>query len=110
MKLIYLNDGSAVKVDDADYAWLSRHKWYAKSSAYNVYACRHTTVNGRGVTFRMHREIMKCPENKEIDHIDGDTLNNQKANLDIVDKQTNLWRKNAPLFQPNNKGPLTQPQ
>lgn len=110
MKIIYLNNGSTVKVDSRDYAWLNKHKWYAKQSAYKIYVCRHTTVNGKGVTYRMHREIMQCPEGKEVDHIDGDTLNNQRSNLEIVDKRTNIFREQHPLFRPNNHNNLTNPE
>jgi hypothetical protein len=108
MKYIYLNDGSAVKVDDADYAWLNKHKWTARQSAYNVYACRNVHPQGKNHTIRMHREIMQCPKDKEIDHRDGDTLNNQRANLEIVDKSTNIFREQRQLFRPNSHKPLTE--
>jgi hypothetical protein len=102
MKLIYLNTGETVKVDDADYDWLSKHKWYAKASAYNVYACRSSYNNGRRETICMAREIMQCPKGKEVDHINGDTLDNRRENLEIVTKSENIFREQLPLFRPNN--------
>jgi 5-methylcytosine-specific restriction endonuclease McrBC regulatory subunit McrC len=102
MKIIYLTNGGEVKVDDADFAWLNKYKWYAKSSAYNVYACRNHYDHGQKGTIRMHREITQCPDNMEIDHVDGDPLNNQRANLQIVSKKINIFREHAPLFRPNN--------
>lgn len=56
----------------------------------------------------MHREIMNCPEGKEVDHIDGDTFNNQRANLRIVDKSVNIFYEQRPLFRPNNHSKPTQ--
>lgn len=102
MKIIYLNTFDAVIVDDQDYARLSHWKWQAKVSAYCVYACRSYYRNGKRGTIRMHREIMNCPEGKEVDHIDGDTFNNQRANLRIVDKSVNIFNEQRPLFRPNN--------
>lgn len=108
MKLIYLNTGESVKVDDSDYAWLSSWNWYAKSSAYSVYACRSFYRHGKKGTIRMHREIMNCPEGKEVDHIDGDTFNNQRSNLQIVDKTVNIFYEQRPLFRPNNHSKATK--
>lgn len=45
---------------------------------------------------------MNCPSNKEVDHIDGDTFNNQRSNLEIVDKRENIFREQHPLFRPNS--------
>lgn len=106
MKLIYLNTGEVVKVDDLDYDWLNRHKWYLKSSAYKVYACRNGIINGNRTTLRMHRVIMNCPPDKEVDHKDGDTFNNQRENLEIVNKRENCFREQYPLFRPKNHNPL----
>lgn len=107
MKLIYLKDGSYVKVDDADYAWLSQFKWYAKSSAYKIYPCRSAWINCHSQTIRMDREIMQCPEGMEVDHIDNDTFNAQRVNLEIVTKHENIFRDQLPLFRPDNHNDLT---
>jgi hypothetical protein len=107
MKLIYLNTFETVKVDDADYAWLSRWRWQAKQSAYSIYACRSYYRQGKRGTIRMHREIMNCPEGKEVDHIDGDTFNNQRSNLQIVDKSVNIFYEQRPLFRPGQIPKLT---
>jgi hypothetical protein len=46
----------------------------------------------RMVTF-YHRYILDCPEDKVVDHIDGNTLNNRKSNLRVASQQQNCWNK-----------------
>lgn len=102
MMIILLNNGYITLVDDADFKWLIQWKWYAKPSAYIIYACRSCRNNGHPITIRMHRFIMSCPADMEVDHKDGDSLNNQRSNLEIVKKSENIFREQRPLFRPNN--------
>jgi hypothetical protein len=37
----------------------------------------------------MHRFVMNCPAGMEVDHMDGNGLNNQKANLRICTRRQN---------------------
>jgi hypothetical protein len=102
MMLILLNNGYVTQVDDADFKWLNARKWYAKMAAYTLYVCRSERINGVVHTIRMHRLITNCPDNMEVDHKDGDSFNNQRSNLEIVKKSENLFRRQCPLFRPNN--------
>ncbi len=74
MKEIKLTRGKVALVDDEDFIWLNHHNWHAVWDYSNWYAVRH-----RGI--RMHREIMKAEKGQEVDHKDGNGLNNQKENL-----------------------------
>jgi len=72
-------------VDDEDYDYLNQWNWsYSKG-----YACRSIVLKKKREIVRMHRLIMKAPDNLEIDHIDHNGLNNQKLNLRIVTRKEN---------------------
>lgn len=45
----------------------------------------------RGLTF--HRFIMDAPKGMDVDHIDGDTMNNRKENLRICTRQQNSMNR-----------------
>lgn len=83
MKEIKLaNNRGITLVDDEDYDWLNQYKWQLTDTGYAKMALKSKTK-------RMHRFIMKEPEDLLIDHIDGNKLNNQKSNLRVVNKSQN---------------------
>lgn len=83
MREIYLGDGLSAKVSDVDYDWITQHKWrpFWGSAGGKPYAVRSNN-GGRGSVF-MHRKVTRCPGGYQVDHDDGDGLNNQRPNLKI---------------------------
>lgn len=77
MKTIPLTQEQYALVDDEDYASLSKFKWHAKRRLHTFYAKRR---EGRK-RLSMHRVIMQAAPGIEIDHEDGNGLNNQRYNL-----------------------------
>jgi hypothetical protein len=91
MKEIKLTQGKVALVDDGDYDRLTQHKWCARK-AHNTYYARRASREKPGPFYIiMHREIKCAPHGLEIDHIDGDGLNNQKENLRLCVHKENLW-------------------
>jgi len=82
MKKIPLSQGKVAIVDDEDFDWISKFKWcVALGNKQKPYAIRGRYKNGTHLTIRMHREILDTPKGIEGDHINGDTLDNRRANL-----------------------------
>lgn len=80
MKTIMLSNGKGCMVDDDDYEYLNQFQWHeAKNRRKTTYA-RRRKYNQNNLL--MHRVIMN-PEKFQVDHIDGNGLNNQKSNLRI---------------------------
>ena len=72
-------------VDAADFEWLNRFRWHATGTNGRYYAA--TVINGKSVS--MHRLIMKPPAGRVVDHIDGNGLNNRRANLRVCTRRQN---------------------
>lgn len=105
MKLISLTRGYFTKVDDEDYERLNEHKWHYKSDYKTIdggYAVRTVVIRGKKICITMHRLLIESEKNMEIDHIDGNRLNNQKYNLRVVSRSDNM--KNKKIYKNNTSG------
>lgn len=76
VRTIPLSNGGEAIVDAADYDWLSRWKWKRHR---NGYVCRSSPGGKRLIL--MHRQIMDAPRGIEVDHHNGNRLDNRRANL-----------------------------
>lgn len=91
-------------VDDADYDWLARFRWYARVGRNGSrYASRTVSVplaagGRRHVSREMQRDILdpdwRLARSVKSDHRNGDTLDNQRHNLRLsTDVQSNRNRR-----------------
>jgi len=78
IRYIPLTQGKYAIVDAEDYEWLSQYKWHAVRDNNTFYA-RRTLGNGRHIT--MHRQIMQPAEGEVTDHMNGNGLDNRRANM-----------------------------
>lgn len=97
-ELISLTRGYFAIVDKEDVPKVKRHKWHVQEGRGTPYA--HTTINGK--TLSMHRYLMGGDNNKEIDHINRDGLDNRKSNLRYSTKSQN--RANVGIRKDNTSG------
>lgn len=98
--LIPLSNGLFAIVDSCDFEAVSRFKWQAlydpKSGTW--YAKR----SDHGRTIRMHREILNAPQGVEVDHRDGNGLNNSRSNIRLATRSQNLCNRRK--FKNNTSG------
>lgn len=91
MKTIPLTQGQVALVDDGDYESLSKWKWcFSKKPKGRMkgYAVRWNPLKRRN-SF-MHREILDPGDGKEIDHVNGNGLDNQRCNLRKCSRLENM--------------------
>lgn len=83
-----LANGASFLVDDEDVRFVLSVGW-AASGGEARYVGRCVKRNGKWTTEYLHRVIARAPEGTEVDHINGDTLDNRRSNLRIVSRGEN---------------------
>jgi hypothetical protein len=90
-KQIKLTKGMTAIVDDEDYERLSSFKWFFMG---NKYAARNIRCdNGKQRPLWMHREIINASEGMQVDHINGNKLDNRRENLRLCTQSQNLGNR-----------------
>lgn len=90
MKRIKLTQNKFTIVDDSDYEWLNQYKWYFSQQRGSGYSHRTPFINGKKKMVSMHRFILGVENNMEVDHINGNGLDNRRSNLRISTHQQNI--------------------
>lgn len=101
---IFLTQNKIALIDDTDYEVVRHYHWYTRKTPHNYYAVTHSYRGGKRTTLAMHQLIMPCNAGQQIDHIDGNGLNNQKANLRICTHQENNWNRHYTYGTSKYKG------
>lgn len=77
-----LTRGYEAVIDAADAAEVGCHNWHVLlNPGKPTYAMRTQKRDGIKQTIRMHRALLPTGEGIEVDHRDGDGLNNRRSNL-----------------------------
>jgi hypothetical protein len=97
VKRIPLTQGKYAIVDDDVYLWASQWRWHADKGHSVYYAVRREAGTRKWI--RLHREIMNAPDGVDVDHKDGDGLNNLRKNLRFC---TNAQNQRNRGVQSNN--------
>ncbi len=96
-KIFFFNTNNYTIIDSEDYERVKQHCWYEREG-YVKARCRD--ISSKRVS--LHRLILNPSGNKEVDHVDGDKLNNKKGNLRECTRAENT--KNKGLAKNNKTG------
>lgn len=103
MTEVVLVSGRDVLVDDEGLALLRGGGWIVKINNGNPYVGRNIHDGRRVVRHEvLHRILMRCPDDRMVDHINGNTLDNRRVNLRICDHAENM--KNRRIHSNNRSG------
>ena len=83
MKKIKLTQGKWAIVDNADFPWVNRRRWYY---AHGFGACANRPKHERDALklskkLIMHRYILNAPDHLQVDHANGNNLDNRRKNI-----------------------------
>ncbi|SRR6266487_400137 len=94
--------GYKVLIDDEDLDYVSSRNWYiCQPRKGNVESPIYVRESLNTSSF-MHRMITNCPKGMEVDHINGNGLDNRKVNLRICTHHENSL--NSKLSRRNTSG------
>lgn len=100
-KFILLTKDRYAIVDDEDYDFLSQWKWHINTG----YAARMSPlVNKKRSVILMHRIIMSASDDKHVDHINGNRLDNRRDNLRICTRSENMMNREKKCGSSKYKG------
>lgn len=88
-----LNRGLHAVVDDDDAERVSAYRWHANEVRPGAFYAA-TMIRGRRVY--LHRFLLSAPRGFPVDHANGDTLDNRRANLRVATFQQNAANSRRP--------------
>lgn len=80
--IIHTRSGKDILIDAEDAELLQPFSWCIEGTGYAM-----SRSHGRAI--KLHRLILSAPVGTHVDHINGDKLDNRKANLRLCEKQQN---------------------
>lgn len=96
-----LTRGKQAVIDASDVHLVDGINWQARVGSHTTYAMSSKqTGPTKWIALIMHRMIVSAPDGMQVDHIDGDGLNNRRSNLRIVTAAQNAQNGK---FRRNNK-------
>lgn len=104
MPIIRTKRGQEIHVDKGDFEELSKSPWYVEQWGYAARKVRHPDGSDRWTCEKMHRRIMglRHGDRREVDHVNGNRLDNRRCNLRICDSGQN--KQNTKIRSDNTSG------
>ena len=100
-----LAGGGEAVIDATDAALVGARNWHSRPTTRDGLVHVRCCIYESGVRSKryLHRMLMNPPPGFEVDHVDGDGLNNRRANLRVATRTENQWNRRS-LINPLGKG------
>lgn len=100
MRELKLNPKGVTIVDDDVFEQLSKYKWYISANGYAIFGAKKDNIKSYS---KLHRVIMGVDDPLiKVNHINGDTLNNQRSNLRVATCAQNVHNSKKRTNTKNN--------
>jgi hypothetical protein len=86
MRVINLAKGGRAIIDDQDFERVSAVSWFLSRNGYVVHSVYD---RGKRKTIYLHRFVMNAPQNRIVDHRDGNKCDNRRGNLRLCSNTQN---------------------
>lgn len=101
---LQLSQGKSCWVDSADYALIQDYRWRTLSTKGKFYVIgRKIGSHWRSPNTLLHRFLTGATGAVDVDHIDGNGLNNSRVNMRICSRSLNMCNR---TFQLNSKSKI----
>lgn len=100
--IVSLTQGYEAIIDADDAHLVESYNWCAQVQRNKIYAVRTSRLKSKQHQVRMHRVLMGNPSGFEVDHVDGNGLNNRKINLRKATQSQN--QQNSTISKNNTSG------
>lgn len=117
MPTIQLSKGYTAQIDDIDADLLEHSYWASVNGPRHTYAKRYVRGSKPYRAVHLHREIAErafgpIPPDRRVDHVNGDTLDDRRANLRVVSHQANICNQHSvsPTSQTGIRGVRYRPE
>ena len=87
---IPLTKGRFALIDSSDLGRVAKYRWYFGSMGNGYAICRVSRPDGKFKNVLLHRFILDAPYGLEVDHINGDSLDNTRKNLRLCTHKQNI--------------------
>lgn len=88
VKEINVNGGFKALVDDDDYNLISSYKWRVQKGGSKKNPIIYARTGKRSI--KMHRMLLNATDGFDVDHINGNGLDNRRCNIRVVTRSQNL--------------------
>lgn len=96
---LILTKGKTTRISLEDAERVLAHKWCVTVTRKGFWYAKRKVVrpDGKATSEMLHRFVLSAPKGLDVDHINGDTLDNRRENLRTATRSQNAINRHAKL-------------